>query len=73
MDLTAEESQYFLDITGARAISGYGKKEERISSIHLDKFFFGLCEELDDLIEIVEELHQKNYALCKHLDFRLYY
>ncbi|MEN9909620.1 MAG: hypothetical protein RLZZ540_2769 [Bacteroidota bacterium] len=73
LDLTAEEAQYFLDITGARAISGYGIKENKISSIHLDKFFFGLCEELDDLIEIVEELHQKNYALCKLLDFRLYY
>ena len=73
LDLTAEESQYFLDITGARAISGYGIKQHKISSIHLDKFFFGLCEELDDLVEIVEELHQKNYALCKFLDFRLYY
>ncbi|HTG66538.1 MAG TPA: DUF6642 family protein [Flavobacterium sp.] len=73
LDLTAEESQYFLDITGARAISGYGAKFNKISSIHLDKSFFGLCEELDDVIEIVEELHQKNYALCKLLDFRLYY
>ena len=73
LDLTAEEAQYFLDITGARAISGYGLKQSKISSIHLDKFFFGLCEELDDLVEIVEELHQKNYALCKVLDFRLYY
>jgi hypothetical protein len=73
LDLTAEEAQYFLDITGARAISGYGIKEHKISSIHLDKFFFGLCEELNDLVEIVEELHQKNYALCKVLDFRLYY
>lgn len=73
LDLTSEESQYFLDITGAKAISGYGIKEYNISSIHLDKFFFGLCEELDDIVEIVEELHQKNYALCKHLDFRLYY
>lgn len=73
LDLTAEEAQYFLHITGARAISGYGLKQSKISSIHLDKFFFGLCEELDDLVEIVEELHQKNYALCKVLDFRLYY
>lgn len=73
LDLTPDESQYFLDITGARAISGYGAEFNKISSIHLDKSFFSLCEELDDLVEIVEELHQKNYALCKFLDFRLYY
>ncbi|MEO8254921.1 MAG: DUF6642 family protein [Flavobacterium sp.] len=73
LDLTPEESQYFLDITGAQAISGYGIDYRGISSIHLDKSFFCLCEELDDVVEIVEELHQKNYDLCKFLDFRLYY
>lgn len=73
LDLTPEESQYFLDITGAKAISGYGTQYSKISSIYLDKSFFSLCEELDDVVEIVEELHQKNYDLCKYLDFRLYY
>jgi hypothetical protein len=43
-----------------------------LSSIHLDKLPFSLCEE-QDLVAIVEELHQKHYALCKLLDFRLYY
>ncbi|CAM2966075.1 DUF6642 family protein [Flavobacterium frigoris] len=73
LDLTAEEAQYFLDITNARAISGYGESLHTLSSIHLDKAFFSLCEEQDDLVEIVEELHQKHYALCKLLDFRMYY
>jgi hypothetical protein len=27
----------------------------------------------DDLVAIVEELHQKHYALCKLLDFWVYY
>ncbi|QIH39642.1 hypothetical protein G7A72_12835 [Flavobacterium sp. Sr18] len=73
LDLNAEEAQYFLDITGARAISGYGTTFNTVTSSALDKAFFGLFEEEDDIIEIVEELHQKQYALCKLLDFRLYY
>lgn len=73
LDLSAEEAQYFLDITGARAISGYGAAFRNLSSIHLDKLFFHLCQDENDLVEIVEELHQKQYALCKLLDFRLYY
>jgi len=74
LDLDEEESQYFLDITGAYAISGYGSKYNKIASCStIDKAFFSLCQELDDVVEIVEELHQKHYALCKLLDFRLYY
>ncbi|HRN45922.1 MAG TPA: hypothetical protein PLH20_14290, partial [Flavobacterium sp.] len=43
------------------------------ASSNLDKAFFSLFEEEDDIVLIVEELHQKHYALCKLLDFRLYY
>ncbi|WP_426063505.1 DUF6642 family protein [Flavobacterium sp. DSP2-3-1] len=73
LDLSPDEAQYFLDVTGARAVSGYGASHQNISSSSLDKLFFSLFEEQDDIKEIVEELHQKNYALCKLLDFRLYY
>ena len=73
LDLSPDEAQYFLDVTGARAVSGYGASHQNITSSSLDKLFFSLFEEQDDIIEIVEELHQKNYALCKLLDFRLYY
>jgi hypothetical protein len=73
VDLSEEEAQYFLDITGARAISGYGLEHHNLSSNLIDKTFFSLCQEQDDIIEIVEELYQKHYALCKLLDFRLYY
>ena len=73
LELTQEEAQYFLDVTNAKAISGYGESLHTLSSIHLDKAFFSLCEEDDDLVAIVEELHQKHFALCKLLDFRLYY
>lgn len=73
LDLTEEEAQYFLDVTGAKAISGYGEKFSSLTSSGLDKAFFSLFQEDDDVTGIVEELHQKHYALCKLLDFRLYY
>lgn len=73
LDLTADEAQYFLDITGARAISGYGEATYKVTSSGLDKAFFGLFDDSDDVVDIVEDLHQKYYALCKLLDFRLYY
>ncbi|MFL9845288.1 DUF6642 family protein [Flavobacterium rhizosphaerae] len=72
LDLTSDEAQYFLDVTGAKAISGYGETSH-IASISLDRIFFSLFEDEDNLVEIVEDLHRKHYALCKMLDFRLYY
>jgi hypothetical protein len=73
LDLSEEEAQYFLDITGARALSGYGVAFHNLTSIPIDKAFFRICQEHDDVVQIVEELYQKHYALCKLLDFRLYY
>ncbi|WP_066218203.1 DUF6642 family protein [Formosa haliotis] len=73
LDLDEEEAQYFLDITGAKAISGYGNTYNGISSTNLDKAFFNLFNEDDNLVDVVEELHQRYYAICKLLDFRLYY
>ncbi len=73
LDLSREEAQYFLDITGAKALSGYGNKLNGITSTNLDKAFFNLFEENENMLEVVEELHQKYYSACKLLDFRLYY
>ncbi|WP_163398365.1 DUF6642 family protein [Flavobacterium fluviatile] len=74
LDLNEEEAQYFLDITGARAISGYGNVSNKFTSTgSVDKAFFKLCQEEDDLVEIVETLYEKYYDLCKLLDFRMYY
>ena len=73
LDLEEEEAQYFLDITGAKGVSGYGNSFERISSSNLDKAFFNLFKEDDNIRDIVEELHQKYYEICKLLDFRMYY
>jgi len=73
LDLDEEEAQYFLDITNAKAVSGYGNAFDGISSAILDKAFFNLFKEDDDMFAVVEELHQRYYDVCKVLDFRLYY
>ncbi len=73
LDLEEEEAQYFLDITGAKAISGYGNQFNGIVSSNLDKVFFNLFNEDDNMFEVVEQLHRKHYKMCKLLDFRLYY
>ncbi|WP_175609880.1 DUF6642 family protein [Zobellia uliginosa] len=73
LDLDEDEAQYFLDITNAKAISGYGNAYEGISSANLDKAFFNLFKEDDNMFDVVEELHQRHYNVCKLLDFRLYY
>lgn len=73
LDLSEEEAQYFLDVTGARAVSGYGAAFHNLTSSSLDQVFFRLCQEQDDVVKIVDELFQKQYALCKLLDFRLYH
>lgn len=73
LDLEEEEAQYFLDITGAKAISGYGNEYTSIASSELDKAFFNLFKKDDDMFNVVEDLHKKHYKLCKLLDFRLYY
>ncbi len=74
LDLTDEESQYFLDVTGARAISGYGFRSDNMSSAFtIDRVFFSQFYENDDLREVVERMFRKHYNLCIKLDFRLYY
>jgi hypothetical protein len=73
VNLSPEESQYFIDITGAIAISGYGFSSNNHTSLLLDNAFFKLSQQQDDILQVVEELHQKHYELCKLLDFRLYY
>ncbi|MBU2938490.1 hypothetical protein KO494_02960 [Lacinutrix sp. C3R15] len=73
LDLDSEEAQYFLDITGAKGVSGYGNASNEITSSNLDIAFFNLFKEDDNMLDVVEELHQKYYKMCKLLDFRLYY
>lgn len=73
LDLDTEDAQYFIDVTSAKALSGYGAKYTNISSTNLDHQFFKLFYEEENPIEVVKMLFEKHYALCKLLDFRLYY
>lgn len=72
LNIDTDTSQYFLDVTGAKAISGY-KKTNSINSALLDIHFFGMYPEYNDVILLVENLFEKHYALCTRLDFHLYY
>lgn len=73
LDLDEEEAQYFLDITGAKGVSGYGNPYNGVTSSNLDITFFNLFKEDNNMLDVVEELHQRHYKICKFLDFRLYY
>lgn len=72
LDLDEETFQYFLDITGAKAVSGYANTAPVLSTV-LDNLYFSLCQEYDDVVEITETLFEKQYALCNRLGFRMYY
>jgi hypothetical protein len=73
LELTNDEAQFFLDVTGAKAISGYGAKFDNLKSYALDQEFFKLFQDNENIDEVVETLFENHYALCKVLDFRLYY
>lgn len=73
LDLDEEEAQYFLDITNAKGLSGYGNAFNGLRSSPLDMAFFNLFKEDDDMLEVVEALHRRHYSACKALDFRMYY
>lgn len=71
LDLEEETFQYFLDVTGAIALSGFGNRIPILSTV-LDNFYFSLLDETDDVVKLVELLYEKQYTLCKTLGFRLY-
>jgi len=72
LNLDSETAQYFLSVTGAKSISGYTHCQGQLSSV-LDAFFFGLYQEIDEVITLVETLFEEHYALCTQLGFQLYY
>lgn len=72
LNLDDEACQYFIDVTGAKAISGYTQTHGIFSGL-LDYHFFGLTQEYDDVRDVVETLYEKHYGLCTTLGFHLYY
>jgi len=72
LDLDLETAQYFLDITGAKAISGYHKRAPFLSTT-LDYHFFEIYQETNDIIELTEIILDKHYTLSQAMGFRIYY
>lgn len=72
LELEADTAQFFLDVTGAKAISGYKKETPILSSI-IDNHFFALYQEHDDVVTLVEALYKKHAAICDSMGFQLYY
>lgn len=72
LDLTEETFQYFLDVTGATAISGYTHSSP-IFSAALDLHYFSLYRKYDDVVELVHKLYQTHGKLYHAMGFRLYY
>jgi len=72
LNLDEDNAQYFLDVTGAKAISGY-KQSGLMNSFVLDHHFLALHLHTNNPVELVEELFDKHYDLCTILGFHLYY
>ncbi|UOK41489.1 MULTISPECIES: DUF6642 family protein [Flavobacterium] len=72
LDLEEETFQYFLDVTGAKAVSGYVNSVPILSTM-LDNLYFSLSQEYDDVVELTEALFEKQYTLCAGMGFRVYY
>lgn len=72
LDLEDESFQYFIDVTGAKALSGYVNPSPILSTI-LDQYYFCLAKEIDDEEELVHALFDKHSILAQKLGFRLYH
>lgn len=72
LDLEDDTFQYFLDVTGAKAISGYVKNAPILSTI-FDQYFFEYAQQYDDEVELVENLFDKYGNIGNQMGFRLYY
>lgn len=72
LDIEEETFQYFLNVTGAKAISGYARAVP-VLSMALDNLYFSLSQEYDDVVELTEELFKKQGAISEAMGFRMYY
>jgi len=73
LDIDLETAQYFLDVTGARALSGY-TEATAFDSLFLDSKLFGYYyNDTDDVAEVVSLLLENYRAACSALGFRLFY
>lgn len=71
LDIDLESAQYFLDVSGAKALSGYNKSVP-IPSDKADAKLFTLFQEIADMRELALELVTE-FPAAKALGFQLYY
>lgn len=72
LDLEEETFQYFLDVTGAVAISGYTHPNP-IPSFVLDLHYFSLYRKINEVVELVHQLYKTHAKLYHAMGFKLYY
>ncbi len=73
LSINKKQADKFLEVTGAKAISGYGKNVAFISSTVVDILFFEMCQKFERLHSIRENMHNHYGDLCSALDFKFYY
>lgn len=72
LDLEEESFQYFLDVTGATAISGYAYHSSFFSAA-LDLYYFSFFIKIDDMYELVHKLYETHAELYHSMGFKVYY
>ena len=72
LSIDKEQAKYFLEVTGAKAISGYGKNVDFISSTVVDILFFEICQKYEHMHYINENMNKHYRELCSDLDFKFY-
>lgn len=72
LSIDDEQANYFLEITGAKAISGYGKNVDFISSTVVDILFFEMCQKFERMHYIEGNMNKHYDTLCSALDFKFY-
>jgi len=72
LNLETETAQYFLDVTGAKAISGYNTSSNLLSTL-LDFYYLSIYNECNDIFELIKILEKKYTSLYINSNFIIYY
>lgn len=73
LDIDLETAQYFIDVTGAKALSGYVEPISFDSHFLDSKLIKHYYIDTDSPSELVKILLEDHAALCQTLGFRLFY
>lgn len=73
LDIDLETAQYFIDVTNAKAISGYAEQTIFDSTFLDSKLIAHFYQDTDDPEELVKILLEDQNKLARALRFRLFY